>query len=82
MIILEFILHSIFGSILNWIGGTLRWMLGSIWFSLRQKKNFKYSEYLFGPNNSDDWFDEKGHGFVNILAACVFIMTMILLFLK
>jgi hypothetical protein len=82
MIILEFILHSIFGSILNWIGGTLRWMLGSIWFSLRQKKNFKYSEYLFGPNNSDDWFDEKGHGFVNILASCVFIMIMILLFLK
>ncbi len=82
MIIIEMLMRSIFGSIINWVGGSLRWVIGSIWFSIRKKKNFTYSEYLYGPNNSDDWFDEKGHGFVNILAACVFIMILILLFLK
>ena len=33
-------------------------------------------EYINGPEKSKDWFDQKGHGFVNILVSFITIAVI------
>jgi hypothetical protein len=68
--------------ILNLIGGTLRWIYGSIWRTVFHKKKFKYKEYLYGPESTDDWFDETGHDFVNKIVALLAIVLLVTLTTK
>jgi len=57
----------------NLIGGTLRWLYGSIWRTLFNKNKFTYKEYLFGPNKSKKHFDIHGHQFNNRIICFLFI---------
>lgn len=52
-------------ALFNFIGPCVRWIYGTIWRTIANKKKFKFCEYLNGPENSDDWFDLTGHEFVN-----------------
>ena len=35
--------------IFNYIGGTIRWIYGSIWRTIFNKPKFSYREYIDGP---------------------------------
>jgi hypothetical protein len=65
------------GKILNKIGGTFRWMLGSI----SSKNKFTFKDYIYGPKNSDDYFDQMGHQFNNKWIG-LFIIIIIALIIK
>jgi hypothetical protein len=43
----------IFRWFFNLVGGTSRWVWGTIWRTLFKKKKFKYSEYIKGPDTPD-----------------------------
>lgn len=49
--LMPFLGHSIAGSILNFIGGSLRWMYGSVWRTIFNQPKFTFKEYLYRPNN-------------------------------
>ena len=49
---------------------------------LQEKKRFKFIEYMNGPENSDDWFDQTGHKFVNRIVGMVSIVAIVIIILK
>ncbi|WP_456442583.1 hypothetical protein [Psychroserpens sp.] len=61
------------GIIINYIGATVRWIYGAIWRTLFNKPKFTFNEYIHGPKNSDDYFDEMGHQFNNKIIGVIFI---------
>ena len=68
--------YLIFGRLFNFIGGSLRWKYGSVWRTIFNRPKFTFKEYLYGPNNSEDWFDQTGHGCVNIIIAITFFFVL------
>lgn len=63
--------------ILSFIGAVIRWVYGTVWRTVANKKKYKFLEYLYGPEDSDDWFDETGHDFVNRVVALIVIVATI-----
>jgi membrane protein YqaA with SNARE-associated domain len=51
----------------NFLGGTIRWFIGTIWRTILKKPKFTYKEYLFGPKDSTSHYDIHGHQFNNIV---------------
>ena len=73
----------IFGRyIFNYIGGTIRWIYGSIWRTIFNKKKFTYKEYIYGPKNSKDHFDQFGHEFNNRVITVILLIGLIIIFLS
>lgn len=70
------------GFILNFLGASVRWTYGTIWRTLSGKRRYKFTEYLYGPNYSDDWFDQKGHMFVNRIIGIVFVVVLFVILFK
>ena len=60
------------GEILNFVGGTIRWIYGSLWRTIFKKPKFKFKEYISGPNNPD-YYDKFGHHFNNKIIAIISI---------
>ena len=75
----EIIGESIAYLILNFVGGTLRWIYSSIWRTLFNKPKFKYSEYLKGPEESD--YYDSVHGCFNIIIGLGFILLVLSFFI-
>jgi len=59
--------------ILNTIGATVRWLYGTIWRTLFNKPKFTFEEYLYGPKDTEDYFDHTAHQFNNKLIAIITI---------
>lgn len=66
--------HRFIGNILNFIGGTLRYVYGNVWRTILNKKKFTFEEYIYGPKDSN--YYDSGHGFNNIIIAIVFIAIL------
>ncbi|QTD38803.1 hypothetical protein JL193_05960 [Polaribacter batillariae] len=60
----------------NFIGGTLRWVYGTIWRTIFNKSKYRYNEYVFGVENSKNHFDVHGHQFNNLIITVVFIAVI------
>ena len=71
----EIIGEFIFYVLLNFIGGTIRWIIGSIWRILFNKPKFTYKEYINGLEEPD--FYDSTHTFINGAIAVVFIVIII-----
>ncbi|MDP4844717.1 MAG: hypothetical protein NWR83_09645 [Salibacteraceae bacterium] len=67
---------------LMYVGATVRWMFGTIWRTLANKNKFTYKEYVDGPEGSNDWFDSKGHHFVNLLIGIATLVSLVILSTK
>lgn len=61
----------------NFIGAGARWIWGSIWRTLLNKRKYKWKEYLYGPDNPD-YFDEMGHGFNNVLIGILVLFFILI----
>lgn len=59
----------------NFIGASVRWAFGTFW----SKHKFTFNEYLNGPKNSDDYYDEMGHQFNNRMVGAIFFFLFILI---
>lgn len=81
-LVLRFAKAIVVGSVLNFLGGSLRWIYGTIWRTIANKPKFTFREYLYGPNEPKDWFDEKGHGLSNILVAFAFLFAVVVVLTK
>ena len=67
------------GDIINFIGACTRYVYGYTWRSLANKKKFTFKDYLYGLQDSDDWFDMTGHRFINIMVGLITIVGIIML---
>tara|TARA_R110002167_G_scaffold365738_1_gene591218 strand:- start:4188 stop:4433 length:246 start_codon:yes stop_codon:yes gene_type:complete len=72
-----FITRIIGKYILNNIGGSLRWIYGTIMRTILKKPKYTFKEYIYGPKNSEDYFDKNGHGFNNRIIGILFIVIVI-----
>ena len=70
------------GYLFNFVGAVSRWICGTIWRTIANKKKFTFREYLKGPDNSDDWFDLNGHIFVNKVIGLIVIVLICSLIIK
>ena len=70
------------GYILNFIGGFVRWIFGSLYRAMTNKPKFKFREYIYGPDKSDDWFDVTGHRFNNKWIGLISIVLFCWLLMK
>jgi hypothetical protein len=61
-----FFVKDLFGNFINFLGASLRWIIGSISAKISSKPKFTFKEYLYGPTNSNDYYDKNGHRFNNI----------------
>ena len=72
-----------FGALIfNFIGAVVRWLYGTIWRTIANKRKYTFKEYLNGPEQSDDWFDMTGHTFVNRLIGAIALFIICWLIIK
>ncbi|MDX9854567.1 MAG: hypothetical protein RBS81_12360 [Tenuifilaceae bacterium] len=64
------------GYILGFVGACVRWLYGTTWRTIANRPKYKFSEYLNGPEYSDDWFDMTGHDFVNRVVGMITIVMI------
>ncbi len=76
--IIEIIVEFIWDIILNFIGGSVRWIYGTIWRTIARQPKYKFHEYINGIKKSNDWFDETGHFFVNNIVGILTIIAIII----
>lgn len=62
--------------LLNYTGGTLRFIYGTIWRTIFNKTKFTYKEYIYGPKKGN-YYDKNGHEFNNRIIAFIFIMIIV-----
>ncbi|ARV08591.1 hypothetical protein BTO05_02645 [Winogradskyella sp. PC-19] len=64
--------------ILDIIGGTIRWLIGSVWriFTNRPKK--RYKDYIFNKDEFEH-FNDSPYGCLNIIVAIIFIIIVVLI---
>ena len=65
------------GIFFNFIGGSIRYIYGSIWRTIARKKKFSFKEYIYGPNDSDEIEDSLGHEIVNRIIGMAAIVIMV-----
>ena len=70
------------GYIFNFFGAVVRWLYGTIWRTIANKRKYTFIEYLNGPKNSEDWFDKTGHTFVNRVLGLITIVFLVWLSMK
>ena len=70
------------GIIFDYVGAVVRWAYGSIWRTIANKPKYKFSEYVNGPEKSDDWFDMTGHNIVNRVIGAVTIVLICWIIIK
>ena len=68
--------------VLNFVGGTIRWIYGSLWRTIFNKPKFTFNEYLYGPKKSEDYFDKTAHKFNNIIIGLIAIGIIFSLIIK
>lgn len=68
------------GHYFNYIGGSIRWSIGTTWSNIRDSKKYSYEEYVYGPNDSDDFMiDGLGNrviGGITIVVVSFVILTL------
>ena len=61
---------------LNYIGGTIRFIYGTIWRTVFNKPQFTYKEYIYGLKRKN-YYDKMGHEFNNRMIALIFLGIII-----
>jgi hypothetical protein len=72
MLIVDFIWQKVF----NFIGGSIRWFLGTIWRSIAQKPKYQFRDYINGIQDSGDWFDKSRRYWNSIIALIAIILVI------
>jgi hypothetical protein len=65
----------IISTILNLIGGTLRFIYGTIWRTIFNKPKFTYKQYIYGIKSKDFW--EGMHQENNKWIGGIFVMLIV-----
>ena len=63
---------------LNYLGGTLRWLIALLWSLLFNTKRQPYKEYIQSSDVFES-FDDNGTGCLNIIIGIVFIIVVIMI---
>ena len=62
--------------ILIYIGGTLRYIYGTIWRTIFDKPKYTFKEYINGPKKGRNWYD-GAHQQNNVFIAFIFILIIV-----
>lgn len=69
-------------TIFNFIGACLRWVSGTVWRTIMNKRKFTFKEYLNGPKNSSEYYDKMAHGQNNIWIGVIFFIIISTIIIK
>ena len=72
-------IELIWSKFFNFIGGSIRWILGTTWRNIAGKPNFTFREYINGPENPNNWL-ENAHASINSIIGLITIVVIIGLF--
>ncbi|GEM_PF-2486132 len=72
IVFVEFIWAKVFGA----IGASIRWLFGTLWRTLFGKPIFKFRDYLYGIENSGDWFDTSRRSINSIFGLIAVILLI------
>ncbi|WP_400078570.1 hypothetical protein [Winogradskyella sp. R77965] len=75
---LEIIGETIFYVVLNFIGGSVRWIFGTIWQTIFNTPKHSYKEYIYGPDKPNHY--DSAHGCINIVIAIGLIIVLVVIF--
>jgi len=64
--------------IVNFIGGTARFLYGSAWRTIFNKPKFIFKEYINGPKKPND-YDDFGHQFNNQIIGIIILGIIVFL---
>lgn len=64
------------GIIFDYVGAVVRWIYGTSWRTIAHKPKYKFREYFYGPENSNDWIDKTGHSIVNRIVGMITILSI------
>jgi len=68
------------GIVFGYIGAFVRYIFGTIWRTILNKKKYSFQEYLFCPlDTEDEFFDSHGTNLLNKVIGIVFIVTILAL---
>ncbi|MBG6188463.1 hypothetical protein [Flavobacterium sp. CAN_S2] len=62
--------------LLNYIGGNIRFIYGTLWRTIFNKPKFTFKEYIKGPKKSNH-YDDFGHQFNNRIIEAIFLGIII-----
>lgn len=63
-------------TVLNFIGGTLRWSVASLWSLIFNTHKHSYQDYLFG-SDEDTLTADGAHGCLNTVIGLVFVVLIL-----
>lgn len=76
----EIIGETLFYVVINFIGGTIRWFIGTLFALLFKRKKYNYKEYIYGPDGAEDIYN-SAHGCFNIILGILFIVLIAVIFI-
>lgn len=68
--------------IFNFLGASIRWLYGTFWRTIANKRKFTFKEYLYGSEKPSDWFELTGHTFVNKIIGAIILVLICLIIIK
>ena len=78
----DFVLYILTMELLNIIGGTVRWLFGTLWRKIFNKPKFKFSEYLYGAKKEKNSFNDIAYEYNNRIIGVIFITIFIIQILR
>lgn len=74
-------MSKIVGIILNIIGASIRFAIGTFWRTISNKNKFTFEQYKNGSIISNEWIDNAKHTHINKIIGFV-IISLFVVFLK
>jgi hypothetical protein len=74
-------IRQLLGLVLTFVGGTIRYVYGTIWRTLFNKRKYTFNEYMNGPDRAS-WYDTSGHGFVNYVIGILAFLLFFLIIMR
>jgi hypothetical protein len=65
------------GYLLNLIGAFIRWVFGSIWRTIVNRKRISFYEYASGNENTDALLEDSGMKTINLIVGIVVILSIL-----
>ena len=62
--------------VLNFIGGTIRWLIASLWSLVFNTKRHPLKNYI-QSSDIDESFEDQGTGCVNIIIGIAFVILVV-----
>ena len=68
--------EMLFFTILNFIGGTIRWLIATLWSFIFNTNKLPYKEYIYS-SETDEFTNDGANGCFNLIIGFLFVFLVI-----